>query len=93
MSKSDVIFKKLIGEERFAKAYNVNPHKYANLEAGLRAYDNVHVQAIATIVHDMNRLISAAASDMNIRKQAGPVSLDESEYRTLYRKIIHLLTK
>ena len=92
MAKNDLIFQKIISNERFADVYNVVPSKYPNLDAGKRTLQT-EVRAVAEIVHDINFEIERKKADMRIRKQSGPVTLDASFFQTLYRKIVSSLTK
>lgn len=92
MAKSDLIFQKIISNKKFADAYNVDPSKYPNLDAGKRALQP-EVRAVSEIVHDINFQIEQKKADMRIRKQSGPVALDSSSLQTLYRKIVASLSK
>lgn len=92
MAKSDLIFQKIISNERFADAYNITATKYQSLDSGRRALQP-EVRAVAEIVHDLNIQIDQKKSDMRIRKQSGPVVIDASFFQTLYRKIVSSLGK
>lgn len=92
MAKNDLIFQKIISNERFADAYNITTTKYQNLDSGRRALQP-EVRAVAEIVHDLNIQIDQKKSDMRIRKQSGPVVIDVSFFQTLYRKIVSSLGK
>lgn len=53
MAKNDLIFQKIISNEKFADAYNITATKYQNLDSGRRALQP-EVKAVAEIVHDLN---------------------------------------
>lgn len=91
MAKSDLIFQKIISNKKFADAYNITPSRFPNLDAGRRALQP-EVRAVSDIVHDINIQIEQKKSDMRIRKQSGPVTLDTSFFQTLYRKIVASLS-
>lgn len=91
MNKKELIFQKIVNNERFVDTYNIKS-KYPTLDAGKRALQP-EVRAVAEMVQDLNNQIEQKKSDMRIRKQSGPVSLDPSFFQTLYRKIVSTLTK
>lgn len=91
-NKADNIFVKVISDEYLASTFNIEPHKYHSLDEGKRAL-NPYVKAIAEIIDQLNKRISNAKSEMRIRNQAGPVVLDESEFSSIYKKVVSSLSK
>lgn len=92
MNKADIIFQKIINDEYLVSTFDLEPNKYHSIVEGKKAI-NPYVRAIAEIVYQLNERISTVRSDMRIRKQAGPVVLDESEFSSIYKKIVSSLSK
>lgn len=92
MAKIDNLFLKIISDEQLTKAYNINPNKYRDLDAGKRAIEP-SVRAIAEMVDLLNKKINDVKSDMRIRNQVGPVILDDAVFQSIYKKVVSTLSK
>lgn len=92
MNKVDNMFLKIISDKRLADAFDFDPSSYRSLDEGKRAV-NPYVKAIAEMVDMLNKRISEIKSDMRIRNRVGPVIMNESEYQTIYKKIVSSLSK
>ena len=92
MNKVDVIFLKIISDERLASTYDIEPSKYRSLDEGKRAI-NPHVRAIAEMVDQLNRKINEVKSDMRVRNKVGPVVLTDADFKPIYNKIVSSLSK
>lgn len=91
MNKTDKIFLSVIHDKQLVNTFDIEPDKYTCLEDGKRA-GHPYVKAIAEIIEQLNKLVSQAESDMRLQRLTGPVTLDESEFQTLYKKVISNLT-
>lgn len=92
VNKADNIFLKVISDEYLASTFNLEPQRYRSIDEGKRSL-NPYVKAIAEIIDQLNKKISSAKSEMHIRNQVGPVVLDESEFSSIYKKIVSSLSK
>lgn len=92
MNKVDNMFLKIISDERFASTFDVVPSKYRSLDDGKRAL-NPHVKAVAEMVDLLNKIINEVKSDMRIRNKVGPVMLTDSDFNSIYKKVLSTLSK
>lgn len=92
MSKVDNMFVKIISDKRLADTFDFEPSDYGSLNEGKRAV-NPYVKAIAEMVDMLNKKVSEIKSDMGIRNRVGPVMMNESDFQTIYKKIVSSLSK
>ena len=92
MSKLDNIFLRIIQDSQFADTIGNDALRIRNLDDGKRAV-NKHIKAVAEVLDMLNKKLAEARSDMSIKGKTGNVVIDDSEYQTIYRKVVSLLTK
>ena len=92
MSNIDNIFRRVLADEQLVREFNINAARINSVSDGKRAV-NPQVKAIAEILDQLNKKISETKSDMNIRKKSGPVVLADSDFQTIYKKVVAQLSK
>lgn len=90
MSKYDTLFVKVLRNERFAKAIGPDVNRYNTIEEGKKAI-NKQIKAIAEIIGELGKKIEHTKS--NGKHEGSVTSLDPSEYQSVYRKVLSILTK
>lgn len=93
MDRKDILFLKLLKDEQFASAFNIDASKYRSIEDGKRDLQNASVRALAEIVEQMSKKIGVARSDMNSARKTGSVKLPDSDFTPIYKTVISLLSK
>lgn len=91
-NRNDIIFRKIINNERLDNAFDITPSKYPSIDMGRRALQP-EVKAIAEIIHDLSNQIEQIKADMRVRNQSGTVVIDQSTLQSLYRKVVSTLSK
>ena len=93
MSKIDNIFAKVISNPQICREYGINdPERYDNIVSGMKS-SNGYVAAIATILKEVNMAYELQRQDMAIRRKEGTPVLQESDMRSIYRKVVGILEK
>ncbi len=92
MNKVDTMFLKIISDEQLSSAFDINPSKYRDLNEGKRAL-NPQVKAIAELIDQLNKKINDVKSDMRIRNKVGPVVLTDTDFNSIYKKVLSMLSK
>ena len=93
MSKIDNIFAKVISNPQICREFGItDPQRYDNIVSGIKS-SNGYVSAIATILKEVNMAYELQRQDMAIRRKEGTPVLQESDMRSIYRKVVGILEK
>lgn len=93
MSKIDNLFAKVISDPAFCREYGVtNPENYDNIAVGLKS-SNGYIVAVATALKEINFTYERQVADLKIRDKEGTAFLQDSDMRTIYKKIVTILEK
>lgn len=93
MSKIDNLFAKVVSDPAFCREYGItDPERYDNIAIGLKS-SNGYVVAVATALKELSLAYEKQASEMKIRGREGAVVLQDSDMRSLYKKIVTILEK
>lgn len=93
MSKIDNIFAKVISNPQLCREYGItDPERYDNIVSGIKS-SNGYVSAIATILKEVNTAYELQRQDMAIRRKEGTPVLQDSDMKSIYRKVVGILEK
>lgn len=88
-NKLDTLFLKIISD----RALNLDKedlNKVSSVGDGLSS-NNKQIKAIAEILTSINKNVEQQRMELRIRNKAEEVSVDESDLKALYRKILPIL--
>lgn len=91
MGKYDILFEKLVKSEELANELGPDASRYKTIADAKKAVSNKKINAIAEIISEVGSKFDLKKS--NARIQSEEATLDESEFQSIYRKIVSLLTK
>lgn len=91
MGKYDTLFEKIVTNDELASELGMDARRYKTVADAKKAVTNKKVRAIAEIISEVGSKLDLKKS--NARVLSEEATLDESEYLTIYRKIVSLLTK
>ena len=91
--RKDILFMKILEDEQFASAFDIDASKYRSTEDGKKDLHNAKVRAVAEIVEQMSKKIGVARSNMNTAKKTGAVKLPDADFKPIYDTVISLLSK
>lgn len=91
MSKYDILFEKLVMSEELANELGPDARRYKTIADAKKAVSNKKIRAIAEIISEVGSKFDLKKSEARIHSEEA--TLDESEFQSIYRKIVSLLTK
>ena len=91
MGKYDKLFEKIVTNDELASELGMDARRYKTVADAKKAVTNKKVRAIAEIISEVGSKLDL--KKWNARVLSEVATLDESEYQTIYRKIVSLLTK
>ena len=93
MNRQDIMFLKILADEQFASAFDIDASRYRSVEEGKKDLRNAHVRAVAEIVEQMSKKIGFAKSNMNATRESGSVKMSSADFTPIYKTVLSLLTK
>lgn len=91
MGKYDKLFEKIVTNDELASELGMDARRYKTVADAKKAVTNKKVRAIAEIISEVGSKLDLKKSNARVLSEVA--TLDESEYQTIYRKIVSLLTK
>ena len=91
MGKYDTLFEKIVTNDELASELGMDARRYKTVADAKKAVTNKKVRAIAEIISEVGSKLDLKKSNARVLSEGA--TLDESEYQTIYRKIVSLLTK
>lgn len=91
MGKYDILFEKIITSEKIANELGPDARRYKTIADAKKALSNKKIRAIAEIISEVGALFELKKSNARIHSEEA--TLDDSEFQSIYRKIVTLLTK
>ena len=91
MSKYDILFEKIITSEEFTNELGPDASRYKTIADAKKAVMNKEIRAIAEIISEVGYKFDLKKA--NAKPLTEEAILDESEFQSIYRKIVSLLTK
>lgn len=91
MGKYDILFEKIVTSEELANELGHDARRYKTIADAKKAVSNKKVRAIAEIISEVGSKFDMKKSNARIHSEEA--TLDESEFQSIYRKIVSLLTK
>ena len=91
MGKYDKLFEKIVTNDELASELGMDARRYKTVADAKKAVTNKKVRAIAEIISEVGSKLDLKKSNARVISEVA--TLDESEYQTIYRKIVSLLTK
>lgn len=91
MGKYDTLFEKIVTNDELASELGMDARRYKTVADAKKAVTNKKVRAIAEIISEVGSKLDLKKSNARVLSEVA--TLDESEYQTIYRKIVSLLTK
>ena len=91
MGKYDKLFEKIVTNDELASELGMDARRYKTVADAKKAVTNKKVRAIAAIISEVGSKLDLKKSNARVLSEVA--TLDESEYQTIYRKIVSLLTK
>ena len=91
MGKYDKLFEKIVTNDELASELGMDARRYKTVADAKKAVTNKKVRAIAEIISEVGSKLDLKKSNARVLSEVA--TQDESEYQTIYRKIVSLLTK
>lgn len=91
MGKYDTLFEKIVTNDELASELGMDARRYKTVADAKKAVTNKKVRAIAEIISEVCSKLDLKKSNARVLSEVA--TLDESEYQSIYRKIVSLLTK
>ena len=91
MGKYDNLFEKIVTNDELASELGMDARRYKTVADAKKAVTNKKVRAIAEIISEVGSKLDLKKSNARVLSEVA--TLDESEYQSIYRKIVSLLTK
>lgn len=91
MGKYDKLFEKIVTNDELASELGMDARRYKTVADAKKAVTNKKVRAIAEIISEVGSKLDLKKSNARVLSEVA--TLDESEYQSIYRKIVSLLTK
>ena len=91
MGKYDTLFEKIVTNDELASELGMEARRYKTVADAKKAVANKKVRAIAEIISEVGSKLDLKKSNARVLSEVA--TLDESEYQSIYRKIVSLLTK
>lgn len=91
MGKYDILFEKIVTNEEFANELGPDARRYKTIADAKKAVSNKKIRAVAEIISEVGSKFDLKKSNARIHSEEA--TLDESEFQSIYRKIVSLLTK
>ena len=91
MGKYDKLFEKIVTNDELASELGMDARRYKTVADAKKAVTNKKGRAIAEIISEVGSKLDLKKSNARVLSEVA--TLDESEYQTIYRKIVSLLTK
>lgn len=91
MGKYDTLFEKIVTNDELASELGMDARRYKTVADAKKAVTNKKVRAIAEIISEVGSKLDLKKSNARVLSEVA--TLDESEYQSIYRKIVSLLTK
>ena len=91
MGKYDKLFEKIVTNDELASELGMDARRYKPVADAKKAVTNKKVRAIAEIISEVGSKLDLKKSNARVLSEVA--TLDESEYQSIYRKIVSLLTK
>jgi len=91
MGKYDILFEKIVTSNELVDELGPDSKRYKTVTDGKKAIMNKKIRAIAEIISEVGSKYELKKSNARIHSEEA--TLDESEFQSIYRKIVSLLTK
>lgn len=91
MSKYDILFEKIVTSDEMTDELGSDARRYKTVADARKVISNKKIRAIAEIISEVGAKLDMKKS--NARVLSEEATLDESEFQSIYRKIVSLLTK
>lgn len=91
MSKYDTLFEKIITSEKISKELGTNASRYRTIAEAKKAIGNNKLRAIAEIISEVGSIYEKKKANASVL--AEDITMDDAEFKGIYRKTVSLLTK
>lgn len=91
MGKYDILFEKIVTSEELVNELGPDARRYKTIADAKKAVSNKKIRAVAEIISEVGSKFDLKKSNARIHSEEA--TLDESEFQSIYRKIVLLLTK
>ena len=89
MGKYDILFERIVTSKELADELGPDARRYKTVADAKKAVSNKKIRAIAEIISEVGSKFDLKKS--NARLHSEETTLDESEFQSIYRKIVSLL--
>lgn len=88
----DNTFSRLMSDPSFCKKFDIQPGMFKNIAQGL-ASENKYISALALTIKEINNALVKREAKLQVSDASEFKKLEESEKKTLYRKIVMRITQ
>ena len=89
MGKYDILFERIVTSKELADELGPDAGRYKTVADAKKAVSNKKIRAIAEIISEVGYKFALKKSDARLYSEE--TTLDESEFQSIYRKIVSLL--
>lgn len=89
MGKYDILFERIVTSKELADELGPDAGRYKTVADAKKAVSNKKIRAIAEIISEVGYKFDLKKSDARLYSKE--TTLDESEFQSIYRKIVSLL--
>lgn len=89
MGKYDILFERIVTSKELADELGPDAGRYKTVADAKKAVSNKKIRAIAEIISEVGYKFDLKKSDARLYSEE--TTLDESEFQSIYRKIVSLL--
>ena len=89
MSNYDILFERIVTSKELADELGPDARRYKTVADAKKAVSNKKIRAIAEIISEVGYKFDLKKSDARLYSEE--TTLDESEFQSIYRKIVSLL--
>ena len=89
MGKYDILFERIVTSKELSDELGPDAGRYKTVADAKKAVSNKKIRAIAEIISEVGYKFDLKKSDARLYSEE--TTLDESEFQSIYRKIVSLL--
>lgn len=91
MGKYDILFEKIVSDEKLSELLGADAKRYKTTADAKKSIMNKKLKAVAEIIDEVGALYEKKKSEARINSEE--VSLNDSDFNSIYRKVVSHLTK